>query len=277
MQELITNYELRITNYLIYIFIVFLPFSIFGIELMPWFEKNLEIHPRVTYLFQTYDKVDDNKHSSDDHYVNLSLSVAYDRWNGELEVTAGHTHENCFGLDNIRLTGRYLWLNDVVGDYISLVPGITITKAFKPFRRDFSSFHHGGIEVEGHVAFGQETSCFEFWSSRWWGVVAIGVADVGSPWIRGDLAWEKNWWDLHWIRFFLNSLWGLGSDNLKRTSKFRGYGSIMHQSIDVGAKYFYQINCSGILSVGYAYRVHAKNFPSYAHQVILSFMYPFGL
>jgi len=256
-----------------------LPVLASATELIPWYGNDLEIETRATYLFQSYRSVDGScgKRSSNDHFLTLSALVPYDCWCAELEATWADTCKPSFGWDNFRLTGRYRILDDIIGDCVTLVTGVTLTKAFRPARRDISSFHHGGIEVEGHVTVGQEVSCEQFWTSRWWGVLGLGVGDVGSAWIRGDAAWETNICERHIIRLFGKTLWGLGGRKLC-VRKFHGYGSIHHQSIDLGLRYSYWTDlCDITLAVEYSRRVYAKNFPRRADHIMLRLLYPFGL
>lgn len=250
-------------------------------ERMPWYPRYLELQPRATYRFQEYSKVDTKEgtrhHGSHDHFLHLSLSAAYDRWCAEIEATGAATRHENFNLADLSLTGRYLWLDDVVGDAVSLTTGLTVTQVITLARHDISCFYHGGIEVEGHVAVGKElTLCEEFWRSRLWGVVGFGVADLGSPWVRANMAWEHNVWDRHRVRLFVASLWGLGHRDLK-IHHFRGFGPIRHQLIDLGLLYGYHFECGFSVDVGYAYRVYARNCPLQANQFLVSLLYPFGL
>ncbi len=257
-----------------------IPIIINATELMPWPDEDFEFQPRLTGLYQTYRSIAKSHgyihKPSYDRFYTLSVGMSAFDWSGEIETVFADTPRQRGTCDCVRLTGRYRWLNDIVDDPVSLTTGITIIQAFRHSVNDISSFHHGQIAAEAHIAVGKETSHLSSWLSHWWGVFGIGMADQGYPWIRGDAYWEKNWCDQSQLRLFLHSLWGLGDRNLHAHSHFRGYGPIAHRSIDIGARYTYNFDL-GILSFEYAHRVYAVNFPAHANLFLLSYLYPFGL
>lgn len=260
--------------------ILLIPFVLNAADLAPWFPPNLEIQPRVAYVFQNYTKIDGShctKKANNDHFLTLSLGGSYNTLAVELETTMADTRHHTFGFADIALTGRYQWLNDILTDPVSLTTGVTVRQVFKVALNDISNFYNGGIEAEVHAAVGKETACREFWETRYWGVLGIGIADFGYPWIRANAAWERNWWDRHAITIYAHSLWGFGSHSLHCKRHFRGYGPIHHQNIDLGFLYDYALDCGGIVSLGYARRIYAKNCPKNVNLATLSFVYPFGL
>lgn len=259
-----------------------IPLLLSATDLTPWLTKDFEFQSQLSGLFQYYPKIASNHGSihrkGNDQFYTLSLGLSAFDWSGEIESTLAHTRRQDYLCDNIRLTGRYRWLDDIPGEVpVSLTTGVTLTQAFKHSLRDISSFHHGQFEGELHVAIGQESSCNRFWETRWWGVLALGHGNHGAPWIRTETAWEKNWWNSHQLRLFANTLWGLGNKGISSVDHFRGYGPIAHQSIDLGMRYTYLFDFSGTLSLEYAYRVYASNFPESTSLLMLRYLYPFGL
>lgn len=264
-----------------------LSFTLNATELRPWLERELEIQPQVTGIYQTYNHIStphgNINHHAHDGFLTGSAALTVFDWSAEVEATFADTRRQRPACDNLRLTGRYRWLDDISGDdFISLTTGITITQAFRHSVHDISSFHHGKFEQELHVAIGKEFPYEEypytaFWNSHWWAVAAIGTADVGSPWLRAEAAWEKNWCNEQQLRIFAHVLWGLGHNNIKHTEDFDGYGPIQHQSIDLGVRYSYLFEFGGTLSMEYAHRVHAHNFPANANLLLFNFLYPFSL
>lgn len=248
-------------------------------ELKPWFGDQYEYEFRAPLTYQHYHSlaIDQNYHHypSDDLFLNLSLSNSPSPdFSAEVEMLICNTSASYNGLDCLRLTGRYLWLDDVAGDPISFVTGATLTEAFKGSLNDISCFHHGRNEAEVHVSIGRETSQGELWKSHWWGVAAIGVADKGSPWLRANAAYEVRLGCSQELGFFVDTLWGLGHQRL-RPNHFHGYGPVKHQSADFSIRYNYLIELVGSISAKYSYRVYARNFPSQAQLFTLEFYYPF--
>lgn len=258
----------------------FLSLCCYGTELKPWYPRYLEIQPQAECVYRHYPTIRTGDgtyhHSTDDEFLHLSLLGAYDKYCVEIESTFAATRHRTFGFCDVRLTGRYQILDDVVGDPLSLVLGATIIQSCKIAVHDISCFYHGDIAAEFTLAAGKEVICEQFWTSRAWAVAGMGCADVGSPWIRGDLGWEHNFYDSHQLELWLHSIWGLGGNNL-HPYHFRGYGPIEHGSIDLGIEYRYVFECGPVLGLGYSYRVYAWNFPSYANTLNISFLYPFGL
>lgn len=268
------------------IFKAIIAFLILGVplgatDLKPWFGNTLEIDAQAACQFYIYHLIDDwhktQHRNSCDALYDISASTSYNDLAGEIEAVTSSTHYCSFGMDSIKLTGRLRLLNDIVADPLSLVTGVSISQVFKPGLRNLSSFHHGGIECEGTLAAGKEFSLMQYWISRWWTVFGVGVADMGYPWIRGNLSWEHNFCEKIHLNLFANSLWGLGYHQLGRIDHFHGYGSIRHQSIDVGFRVSSFSICGGDVRLEYAYRVFARNCPKGVHIAYASISYPFGL
>ncbi len=251
-------------------------------EYQPWLGNFYEFELRSSVMYQGYTHLSSGSHlkkySSNDVFLNLSLSVARPDPDGslEFEITEARTRRQKGEIDQLKLTGRYLWQDDVAGDPISLITGISYIQAFSSSLKDVSSFHHGLYNAEFFLSLGQEKAEGILWDSRWWSVFAIGMAEQGSPWFRFRLDYDKRWEEKHETKLFLHSLWGLGRHPL-RLNHFHGYGPIQHQSIDLGWRYTYLLEFYGSVSLEYSYRVYARNFPAYTHRVIAQLLYTFGL
>ena len=269
-------------------FFIFSLFSIlihsllFSLELKPWFDPMFELQSRVATIGQLYTFVDTKeglkKHPAGNFFLDLEFySTLWQNWSVEVEAVTAATRHRTFGPDTLSLTGRYLWLDDVVGDPLSLTTGVTLYKVFKPARRDLSVFHHGGIEAELHAAVGKEASCLGRWRSRVWAVAGFGIGDLGSPWMRADAHWEHRWCDLHQLRLSLLSILGLGQRSLKHLDHFHGYGPIQHHSVDAGVRYTYLFDHGIALNAEYAFRLYARNCPAYVHFILVILDYPVSL
>lgn len=259
--------------------LIFFSIPLFAIDLKPWYPDPLILEGLLDYRFQWYHSVDaPSKHghySSNDHFVDGSLMFVYDPFSYQLEAEWADTKKRNFDWDHICFTGRYLWLDDNIGDPISLSTGLTLSRAWREAVNDISSFHHGKNELFLHMAFGKQKIEGSAWLSRWWGVFGIGTADRWTPWIVANAAYEWNQCEPHRFRLYINSLWGCGSRKLK-VHDFGGYGPINHRSIDIGLRYSYQLDYYGLLSLDYAHRVYAHNFPDNANIATLCYIYPFG-
>lgn len=261
--------------------IIISPTLCWGTVLQPWFpERSIEIQGRADYTLEAYDTVqssDGNFHyHARDSFLDLSLLTSLEGFGAEIEAVISNTHHHSLYADCFRLTGRYLALNDSVGDPVSLMAGLTLTLPTTHGLDDISSFHHGHCEIEATLAIGKETICYDRWTSRYWAVAGFGCAtDEGSPWLRADLHYENNFDSFLTLHLFVNTLWGLGHNAI--TPHFHGYGSISHHSVDIGTKISYYTECDLTLSLGYSYRPYSHNFPKNTNIFMLDLLYPFSL
>src|SRR5262249_9152556 len=152
-----------------------------------------------------------------DIFLNLSLNNAFpDQMVGaEIELMQSSTKRQKGNLDQIKLTGRYMWQDDIAGDPISLTPGVSYIQAFRKSVKDVSSFHHGLNNIECFISIGKENPEERSWNSRWWGLLALGIAEQGSPWCRAHLNVEKRLGKTDELKFFMHSLWGFGKHKLR--------------------------------------------------------------
>jgi hypothetical protein len=250
-------------------------------EYQPWLGNVHEFELRSSLLYQKYHWLSLGshlkKHKSNDFFLKASLNYTSPHDYGlEIEAEEAWTRFQRGDIDHFKLTGRYVWLDDIAGDPLSLTTGFSLIQAFRHSLKDVSSFHHGRKEGELFLSIGKETPWETMWGSRWYSMAGIGIADRGSPWLRFNLNYENRLRDQHELRLFLHSLWGLGHKNL-RLDHFHGYGPIQHQAIDIGIRYTYLLEYFGSASLEYSYRIHGRNFPVFTHRVLAQILYTFGL
>ncbi len=252
-------------------------------EYQPWLGNYLEFEWRNSLLYQGFSFVstgsDLKKYSTGDFFFCTSLSNALmPNFSIELEAVGARTkHQRGGQVDHLKAAGRYVWQDDLAGDPFTLTTGLAFSLAFKRSVHDLSSFHHGRGEAEFFLSAGKEWSKGTEWESRVWGMWGVGGAlERGSPWIRFQLAYEKQFLCLHQFQGFMRSLWGLGHHSLP-LHHFHGYGAVQHQSIDLGLRYTYVLEYFGSASLEYSYRIHARNFPAYVHHVLIQILYTFGI
>lgn len=196
----------------------------------PWLGNVYEFEFRPSLMYQGYRSLSssahDQRYSSDDFFLNASLCNALPSIGLELEVLGARTRRQRGDVDQAKLTGRYVWLDDIAGDSISLVSGLSYIQAFQHSLKDVSSFHHGTSEAEMFLSIGKEYTQESDWKARWWGVLGFGAASGrGSPWVRFDISYEKCFREAHELRLMLNTLWGMGIHSL-HLHDFHGYGPV---------------------------------------------------
>lgn len=271
----------RVTFFFFLMPLLLLPAICPATDLKPWFQKDCEVEIRATALYQNFNSIATPHHSrryqGQDAFMTLSAEYPFKRYCGEFEAMAAYTRHQKGRWDSFRFTGRYQWLNEIDQDPFSLVTGLTVIQPLSRALHDISSFHHGHIELEVHLSFGKQyhLHCNDY-LYRWWCILSYGTANVGSDWFRSDLACEYKYAEAHHFRGFMTTLTGWGHQDLC-IHTFKGYGPIKHRSVNVGVRYSYEMDCWGTLSLEYARRVYAYNFPEDANFILFEYKVPFGV
>ncbi|MBS4163616.1 Uncharacterized protein PRO82_000919 [Candidatus Protochlamydia amoebophila] len=258
-----------------------LPILGWAYEDQPWLGNYLEFEWTSSLQFQCYKdlscKSNSKTYLSRDIFLYTQLALAATpQLSLNLGAMAAWTNKQAGSIDHLEFNGRYIFLDDVIGDPVTLTLGINLIHAFPWSLRDPSSFHHGKNEGELFISMGKEWAEKDQWSSRLWAKVGFGSALNDSAWIRLKIAFAQRIRLYHEFEIFSRTLCGFGRRSLN-LRHFHGYGSIDHQSVDLGLRYTYLIDFIGNLSVEYAKRIYSQNFPSKANQIQLTFFYPFGL
>lgn len=262
-----------------FLFLLALPISLFSTELAPWFGKDKIPEFRTCQSYQHISKLQQETttipYVSNDFLSNYSLCISPSpEFSLETELSTADTGQRSFGINDVRLTGRYLFSNDIKGDNASVAIGATAIRTHKLAVNDLSTFHYGRWEFEAHLAMGKEWPCECFWDKRVWGLIAAGTAHSGGKyWLRGKLCFEQNNFDEYRYGLFVSTLWGLGNRAL--VLPHTGYGHIKHRSVDIGVNGAYTL-CVGELSAEYTFRTWAKNFPAeVTHRLSFCLKIPF--
>lgn len=258
------------------------PFLLFGLPQEPWLGNVYEFFFDAHYTFSFYTHVANGrpstKHSSYDHQFLGGIGFTPSQyWDLDLEVEVTNTTTLSWNLRSVALQGRYLWLDDVIGDPISLTTGLSLRGVPHRNLRDTSCPYPGEADIELSLCAGKEWSTGPFWTARVYGLGAVGIANRGSPWTRLFCALEGNYDDRHQFQLSARGEFGFGAENFVNVDHFRGYGNIHHQSVDLGAAYRYQFLVWGRLSFEYVYRIYAHAYPERVNYFTLWYHLPFSL
>ncbi len=251
-------------------------------EYEPWFTPPFEFQGRIGYRYEHSNSVQSPLGSfaepTRDSSAHLSLAVTpWPHWNVEAELFFTRTSDIAFTYESTWLTARYAWLDDIAGDCLSFVTGVTLSFPSKYFLHAFSFPYHGHANAELHATCGKEWSCGSDWHTRLWGLIGYGVAEKGSPWVHGIGTFEYHFPSCAVLGFFTEALYGFGHDDIVPFVPFTGYASIEHQSIDLGGYMDYEIRYWGTLKLLGWYRVHARNFTENNWGASLTLLVPFSI
>jgi hypothetical protein len=259
-----------------------LPLTGNALEVAPWFGNIWECNFTGNYTYSRYSRVQhgdpDLKSPSNDQRFGFSLEMPLaPTWDLELEIEFVDTPRQKWGMRSYAGQFRYLWLDDVSGDPISLTTGFNVRGVSSHSLSDVSSPYHSNVNFELNTAAGKEWSKRAFWRMRTFAFAGVGIANHGSLWVRALAAFEGNYVDKHRYQLFANSYWGFGPDRAVNVNHFHGYAKIHHQSIDIGAGYSYLFDFWGSLTIDYAFRVYARSFPEYVNFFALTYKLPFSI
>lgn len=255
--------------------------SLCGMEDAPWFRRYLLPYVTAGVNYQTYEKIAVDSHPQDhwgsgfEEYLSLYLSPL-SQWCVEIEAITVDDRDRSFGFDSAKITGRYLVLSDIEGDPISLALGLSFAGVSGMGLRDRSMFHQGKEEYEFHVAVGKEVTCGPIWDWHTWGVVGVGIADRGSPWVWGKVTLAKQLQEWASWSLFVSSRANFGNHKMNLEGRFHGYGALRQNSVDVGGSFIYRLYC-GEIELVYQWRPWGRNCPVNDHQVALSYILPWSL
>lgn len=257
------------------LFLIFWTTSLHSLDYAPWYSPVLEFDTYFEYTFQHYRRLDVEppceSGGATSHFFTLGLDFSpWMPWNTQAEFgLADTTEQRSFYAKDFQLMVRYLLLDDVIGDPVSLSAGITFMEFSKAARQDVSVLAHGSIAGEAHLALGKEFAPKEYWLARSWVVGGIGLGDRGAAWLRADAAFETNYCDFWTNSVVVNSLWGLGHSRLC-PEHFEGYGKLRFQLVDLGWKSESR-QFIGTFKWGVLYRVFARNCPKNNLQLTFAF------
>ncbi len=264
------------------IFLLFFPCTLFGFFLQPYYSPLAEFQFRPAYSCCYYPSVSRGKNPASyrSHDQRLDLNFGVQFWpNWELQFASDflESRKLNWGAERVGLQVRHLFLDDVVGDPISLSVGLQ--GFYVPTRslRDVGVSYHAQGNFELGAAIGKEMGKTYHWFFRFWGFLGVGIANRGLPWIRPVITAEMKFEQNHALKAFVESYLGFGNRHHVNINDFNGYAKIAHRSIDLGLNYTHFFRIWGRLSLQGTYRVYAHSFPKRAVSACLTYRLPFSL
>lgn len=262
-------------------YLFFLPILCSSLEVQPWLSDCLEFHFTGSYSYSWFHKVQNGKPQlkhpfhANVFYLGLDFSPTPE-WSGDVDVQFADTSQEKFNFRTAALQARYLWLDDIVGEPVSLTTGASFRFTNGVSLRDISCPSHANCDGEINLAMGKEFDFTDCFAMRLWGFGALGQANRGSPWVRGIVAIETNYDCQHKLAVLALMSHGFGRHVRVLVDDFHGYAKIREKSIDLLFRYGYGLGVWGTMRFEYQYRVLAKSCPANVNTVILSYLVPFS-
>lgn len=258
-----------------------LPLMGSSLEVQPWFGDCLEFHFLGSYSYSFFNKVNrgvpklNYTFQSNVAYLGLDFSPTPE-WSIDTDIQFADTSKQSFNFRTVAFQARYLWLDDIVGDRISLATGGSGRFTNTDSLRDISCPYHANFDFELNFAFGKEFDVSDEWAWRFWGFGAVGHGNQGSPWVRGIFSLETNYQDEHKLGLLAEAINGYGARRTVFIDDFHGYAKIREKAIDVGVRYGYRVGVWGTLRFSYYRRVFAKSCPEQVNTFLFSYLLPFS-
>jgi len=248
----------------------------------PWFGDVYEFHLLSSYSYSRFNHVQGgipqlrSPFNVNLIYFGLDFSPSPE-WAIDTDIQFADTTQQNFNFRTAALQARYLWLDDIIGDRVSLATGFNMRLTPTYALHDVSCPSHANFDAELNFSIGKEFEATECWLFRLWGFGAVGHGNRGSPWVRAIVALETNIDDQHKLAFYADGNNGYGRHSHVNTEHFHGYAKIRYKSIDLGFRYGYRLGVWGTLRAEYTRRVLAKAYPSAVNTVTISYLLPFSL
>jgi hypothetical protein len=259
-----------------------LPVSLCALEIEPWFCDIWEFTLTPSYTYGRFHKVQNGHHQLkspfNEHILAFDLAVPPSpNWELNADVEFADTTQQSMGVRSGAFQARYLWLDDVQGDAVSLTTGLSARAVSGRSLRDVSCPYHSHANFEATASIGKEWDQGFDWHTRVYGLGAVGMGNQGYPWTRAFMTFEGNLHHAHRLGVFAEGYLGFGNQERVRIDHFHGYAFIRHRSLDVGLQYTYAFEIWGHLTFAYSRRVYARSFPENVNFFTVSYMLPFSL
>ena len=261
----------------------FFPFLMgFSIELQPWFGDVYEFHFLGSYAYSWFHSVQGSRPPFNQFFQSNLIYLALDFspspvWSVDMDLQFADTSKVPFNFRSAAVQARYLWLDDIVGDPVSLVTGASIRTTATSSLKDVSCPSHGNVDFEVNFSLGKEFDSSDRWRFRTWVFGAVGHANRGAPWVRGTVALETNINDVHKWAVFADGVNGYGRHTHINVDHFFGYARVREKAIDLRIRYGCRTGVWGTVRLEYMHRVLAKAAPQRVNAFIISYLLPFSL
>lgn len=253
-----------------------------ALETQPWLGNKYEFDFETAFIYSRWRTVEGaatqlgGVSNNYDLFLDLGFTPeANCDFRAELEFA--DTRQMNFNWRSVAIQGRYQWLDDISGDVVSLTTGLNLRGVPDRALRDVACPYASNANLEFTASVGKEWSTDGAWKMRTYGYATIGMANKGYPWTHEMAVFQYNWKNTHALFLYALGYFGFGNEQHVHVHHFDGWGNVQHQSIDLGFTYRYKFNVWGTLSLFYAYRVFAHNYPEHVNFVGVAYRIPFSL
>jgi hypothetical protein len=252
-----------------------------AVEVQPWLGSVYEFHFLGSYAYSRFNKVQGgvpqltSPFNVNLAYLGLDLTFAPE-WAIDGDLQFADTTQMDFNFRTAALQLRYLWMDDLVGDPISITTGVNARATPTWALHDISCPSRSNVDFEVNCSVGKELEASPSWLFRLWASGIIGQGIAGSPWVAAIAAIETNIREQHKLALFAVGNNGFGRHSHVFVNHFDGYGRVRYKSIDLAVRYGYRLGVWGTIRAEYAHRFLAKAYPSEVNTWAISYLLPFS-
>jgi hypothetical protein len=194
----------------------------------PWMEEFLSPESELRGQALIAERLNTDSHSHHQHNQAYEWSANFRlRFLPTVDATiglnwVGTSHH--VGYETAYVQGRYLLLDDLVGDPLSLTMGLQLDVPGAWTRAHRILLYHAPVEAQLQLALGKMFFTSGTWKSRIWGQANLGQGTEGAPFLITQLWWERQWLWAHrcgerWVNrselgFVFDYLAGFGSHSM---------------------------------------------------------------
>ncbi len=256
--------------------------SAYALQAQPWFSEVYEFVFFSRYSFAWYPGISHaivqpagTSHINLLHF-DLGIAVA-PQCSFDADFELSETSRQSFGFRSLALQGRYLCMDDIIGDPVSLSVGFNARYTGHSAITDVSCPYYGDVDFEANIALGRE---FEVrlspWRTRLWGFGSLGQANRGSPWLRAIIGFDASYQEMHRLAMLFNAAHSFGRRRNIDINNFHGYGKYRQKFIDLSLQYGLRMGVWGMLSFEYRRRLLAKTCPENVNTLGISYLLSFS-
>ncbi|MBI5274292.1 MAG: hypothetical protein HY860_04475 [Chlamydiales bacterium] len=247
----------------------------------PWIDEPYLFDLRPSFSLSYFPSVA-NANQLDFHSLNedININLGVATMSGcdiQAEIEAFNSRMKVFNVESIGVQVRKLLFDDIEGDLFSWIIGLNYRVVPHYRLEDVAMPYHYVSNVEAVTSMGKEFSKGPYWIYHIYSMLAAGIANKGSPWMKVDFYGEGLIQDRHEWDVFLKTYFGFGNKNIININKFDGYYDVAHHSIDLGAGYRYHFVLYGSLGINALYRLYAHAYPSHLFAVTIDYCFPFSV
>ena len=218
----------------------------------------------------------DRPYRSRDSEVDIDLGLRFlPNWEMQVEGNFLKTSYHALGTESLAGQVRYQFLDDLTGDFLSLISGLRVRYVTSRYLHDLSCPYAATINLDLVTSVGKEFDRGNEFLIRFYAYLGAGIGNRGAPYITPEAHVEFELARHHHLDLFGLGRVGFGARDVA-ISQY-GYANVAYRSIDVGATYRYCIPIWGDLYVTYTYRPYAKEMPQRVQTFLIGYHLPFSL